>query len=576
MRLLVFLLLPCAAWAAGPGTVEFRPDTQLAGLLGLEPLSGTHMVRSNTLTFSSSDFERFSGGAIYLDEITLTAIPDSRGLAMTGGYTIENPHIGWHSNRLFIVNADVRHGDYYVAETHIEVDYPLPPPPPGDLPCVTNFGPGTYDVALVALSNLQQRAREPGVRVALAPATRLKNVGAYSVPWFWMIPPPRFAFISVTGQHPYVIFNFYRLMSNELVQIGRSDAKHAFYSTNEDCPCAGAQTIFPDCLDTYGFANNSDTYYFGPRHEITANTGFWSPLGSHFDDVPADHYRDHVAETDGFSHRLVVREADLAPTNAQYFLEAWYLVQGDTNIFNSMGHRRATPALTGTGIWNFTFTTALITGPVIRSWAARTNVVVDTGEGRFQLASFSTNLGGGMHRFHYSIANHDFDRQIGRFSVPVSPGANPTNAFFFDGDTSATNDWTFFVTNGAAVWQAPGTNGLDWGTLYSFRMDAAAPPVEIGAELSAVESGAPDAFLVPSLAPVLPIADVALDGSGAPKVQWPATSGTVYQLQAAPELTSDWTAVGGPVTAQAAMAAAVDTNQTAIRKFYRLRIGPAP
>ena len=570
MRVWVLMLVPVVAWGGPVGTVTFSVNHQLAAALGVMVPDGTHVITTNTLTFNGADLESFRDGAISAGGLQLDAIPGTRRLQMSGGFTVENPHIGYHAGKVYIVNADLMYGRHSVAMVDIVADHATLPPPPGITPCTTNNA-ATYDVALTAIDNLQQRAREAGVRVSIAPSTKLFNVGTHDVPWLWSINPPRFAFAPQLGQHPYVIFNFYRLLDGVFVQIGRSDAKHAFYSTNEDCDCAGAQTIFTGCSDTYGVANNSDPYYFAPRNEINALAGTWTSLGSHFDAVPVDDFRNHTNEVDLFTHRLVVREADLTNTVAQYFIEAWYLVQNDTNIYNTMGYRRVTPLLTNS-VWQFTTNTSLVNGPAMNAWPSRTNVAIDTGEGRVQLATATTNLGSGWFRYVFALANHDFERQLDSISLPVSPGVIFTNAACLDGDTNALNDWSFAVTNGSATWTAPTNNALDWGTLFSFRVDASAPPAGIDASLGIAETGIVDAVLAPSFAPVVPVTSVIPTGTGTAEIVWSTSSGSVYQVEATHDIHGAWLGVTEPVTAQSASLSVIDTNQTVTQRFYRVRL----
>lgn len=563
MRRILFLFVPCVAFAGSVGTLTLEINEPLAGSVGAHLTNGTYSIQSNKLTFSRADFETYAGGSLYGKGFELASIPHTLDFDLSGGYRLGQPHLGYVDGRLFLDHMDISYAGWIIGTARVEVDQPPPAHALGLTPCTTNFGP-SVDVALTALYNLFPKARD-GVRVSVGPATQLKNVGTYSVPWFWAINPPQLSYATVIGQHPYVIFNFYRVLNGVLEQIGRSDAKHAFYSTNEDCPCAGAQTIFPGCSDTYQYNNNVNQFFFAPRNEITAHTGAWTLNGSHFDGTPVDGIRHHSNEVNNFTHLLVLQEADLLLTNAQYYIEAWYIVQNDTNIFNTMGHCRVTPTLAGTN-WSFPIITSLATGPVINSWASYTNVLVDTGEGHLKLAVSTSNPSNGWVRYRYALMNHDYDRQIKNFSVPLLSNITATNFTFYDGDTNAANNWTATLTNQAVRWQTPSTNGLDWGVLFSFAFDANAPPENGSAALGILENATNESL---SVATRVPHAPLALEQNST-QIVWSAASGAIYQVQASSDITSGWFDVDSPITAQSPNLSIVDTNDSATQMFYRV------
>ncbi len=586
MRRLAMTMM--ALWAlTGSGQLNVEINADLCARFGVAPAGGLFPVTTQDLAFASQDLEWLAGGAIEAAPWRLVARPGTRQFdAWHGGdhYVLDNPHTGQHRDRLHLLNLDLRlspdladtlgqptWAGLSVGTVHVALDWPdiLHPRLFGTSPCPTNFGPN-LDVALIALDQMQQMAREPGGRVALTFATRLKNIGQHDVPWFWSILPPGNQ-MPVLGQHPYLILNLYRLADGRLEQIARSDAKHAFYSTNEDCPCAGAQVIFSGCADTYGANNNAQQFFFAPREEITAHSGSWTSLGSHFDGVPVDNIRHHSNHVDNFTHRLVAAEPDLQTSNAQYVAEAWYVVQGDTNIFNTMGHRAITPSYDGTGLWTFAFTGSLVTGPALRAWNAQTSAVIASAYGHLEWAAAVTNLGTGWWRYDLALMNHDYDRQVQSLFIPLTPGLAVTNPSARDGDAAVSNDWTATLTSTGLLWQAPAGAALDWGRLLSFRFQAAAPSAPASGWLAALEPGSD-----PGVAATLPLPRttspqaVIAAGAGA-TIAWTPQSNALYQVQASTDLaTAAWFDVGGPVTGDAPALSVLDTNATDPHRSYRI------
>ncbi len=388
--------------------------------------------------------------------------------------------------------------------------------------CIADFGDFTVDVELTDLNAISELAREAGGRVALAPSAKLRNAGNNDIRWYWAIAPlgPNGPNL---GSHPNLVMAYYRIAGGVFEQIGLSELKHAWNTTNLGCPCPGGQVMFVGCTDTYGVGNNGNQFYFGPREELTAHTVEWTSLGSHFDATPVDDFRDHGNSPvhPPFEHRLVVAEADLATPGAQYLVEAWYLVQGDQNIFNSMGFRNTSQTLVGE-VWNFVFTDSSTTpGPAINAWVDpdaagpfESNEVLDTGVGHLQLAAQVTDLGAGQFRYEYALLNLDFDRQIGAFSVPTLPGATITNVTFGDVDDDATNNWQAQIGSRAIEFASGGVNTLDWGTLYNFGFEADVGPAQTGSLLEAFEPGDAAYLALPVPGPVDAGSAADSDGDG--------------------------------------------------------------
>ncbi len=373
---------------------------------------------------------------------------------------------------------------------------------------------GEIDVSLVDLASPSQIAREAGVRVAIAFSATLTNTGTGSVDWYEPIAPTRFDGV---GPHPFLSLAMYRLDDDGLVQLGLGDVKHAFRALNIGCPCPSASSLYPGCGDVYGVSTNQDRSYLAPREEVTSYTGAWERVGSHFDRCLAreeppcdpasndeDDFRDHYGEGDfyhdAFEHRLVVPESGLLEEDGRFFLEAWYVAAGDVDLWNSLGHREVEPALSGS-TWSFELDGSLESGSMLDHIPGADRVLVDTGAGRLQLASVTTDLDGGVHRYAYTLMNFDFDRSIAAFRVPLEPGTQVTRIRSRALGDDPARDWAVVVEESAITWQAPPGEALDWGMLVGFGFDADRDPVPSSVRLAVLEPGSPTALVVSAMAP---------------------------------------------------------------------------
>jgi len=393
---------------------------------------------------------------------------------------------------------------------------PLPPGPvtqgPGD--CIPDLE-DPVDVELTVLESTSQVAREAGVRVAITFAAELTNNGPGDVAWNYPIAPQ-----SPVGSHPFLALHMYRLANGVLEQIGRADVKHAFFATNTGCACPGDNVLYSGCEDQYSGNTNINQYYLGPRDEVDAFERSWTSLGSHFDEPTINDVRGHGGSSahDSFEHRLVVQESDLQTSGASYFSEAWYLSVNDTNLGNSLGHREVTPTFSGSS-WSFPNADVMELGSILDVWVdpvspgpGEKSSLVDTGQGRVQLALVTSDLGGGVYHYEYALMNFDYEAQLSSFSVPLAPGMIATNAAFGDADGDSGNDWTASVESDRVVWTAPAGNSLDWGRLYNFRVDVDSAPLESEARMEPLAAGAE--VSVPTLAP-------ALFAPAIPALPWP-------------------------------------------------------
>ncbi len=330
-------------------------------------------------------------------------------------------------------------------------------------------------------------------------------------------------------QHPYLIWNLYRINANgSLVQIGRSSVKHAFLTTNTgNCaPGLGGNHILRrSCGDTYGTGNNDAFQDLGPRREIVPATGQFGRCRSIFD-TNCDGVENSVSSGQ-FDRRMLVRESavDLAVNpGATFFTESWYIVQDDINVYNTMATRPFNSVYNaGTNSWSSTNGTPFRLGPAIDRWvdptvfnALASNRELSVAEGHAKVAVKVVDLGGGSYRYNYAVMNVDFARAVTQgappnfevlrnlgfnsFSMPVG-ASGITGISFDDGDSNPANDWTSQATGGRVTWTSPAGNELNWGTLYSFSFVADGRAFEVPSSLGVAEAGAPSSYSVSVLAP---------------------------------------------------------------------------
>ena len=551
--LLAFAGVPRDAWAAGAGvtSIEFAPAV-LANL-GMEvdasatappQLPGQIGFAADdpaTLLFVApgGDFEGFSGGelqhrgrlllrvggqVLVLSDFVLRVAANPRELDLFDQagrrrlrFEAAQPYV--RAGELHLQNVDVTVAaelaeelgqpeleGVYLGHAHVRLPVPshaLDAQPAGTGQCDDVFT-ADRDVSLQQLGTVSQLEREPGGRVALTLSAVLRNAGTSAILWKEAIEPDGVP--ENVGEHPYLALHVYRLQGSRIKQIGRSDVKHAFFTVNEKCPCAGGHVIYPGCEDVYGASTNANRLHLGPREEVTLATGAWTRLGSHFDALPVNDFRDHDGESahDGFEHLLTVQEADLQE-GGEFYVEGWYIVRDDVDLFNSMGNYPISPDL-GAG-WTFGAPTAVMQGSILERLlaaaapASSTRAgLLDTGEGRLQLAVVTTELGGGQFHHEYALMNFDFDRQIGAFEIVLEAGVDVANVEFVDVDRDSGNDWSFTIGGSTLTWSAPAGNEQDWGTLHSFAFDTDAESPEMSVTVFAAEPGTPASYDIPAAA----------------------------------------------------------------------------
>lgn len=321
-------------------------------------------------------------------------------------------------------------------------------------------------------------------------------------------------------RHPVIAQNVYRISTvnggTRFEQIGQGWVKHGFLSTNSNgcgtCQNPGTGSLLGvHCSDTYGSGLNASQTWLGPRKEVNPFTGRWKCTGSYFSNYQNDCVsRYSNAGLSPIDHLLQLKDADLQPASGTSFVyEAYYVSENDTDRYNSIAWKPTTPSWTGTR-WNFT-QGAQTQGPAINAWGDMRSTAQPQTEGDAILAEKVTDLGGGNFHYEYALYVHTLDRQIRQFTLPVPDGLNIQNIGFRDADYDATNEWTATYANNQITWQTqtyvqnPNANSLKWGTVYNFRFDANAPPVDNQAVLGLFKPGTLQTLTAATKAPANPL-----------------------------------------------------------------------
>jgi hypothetical protein len=345
--------------------------------------------------------------------------------------------------------------------------------------------------------------------VVFVPSSTLRNTNnanTADVSWYqkFTVSPYNYPYPG-NDQHPYLIWNLYRVNDGQLEQIGASGVKHAFLTTNGGCTAPfGSHILSPNCSDTYGTGNNDNTGDLGPRSEIVPATGRWGRCFSIFD-TNCDGAANGVGSSQ-YQNRLISRESQLALAGSTFYTDSWYVIQDDINIYNTMGHRTTTVSHSSNA-WSIASQGSFTVGPVIDSWVdpianPTQNVQLKTNEGNVKAAVKvktlaacppASGLSGTCYRYDYAVHNFDLARGVLNTSPPANAGANLQvlsntgivsvslprggeagvyldTGHFADIDINPANDWTGAISPTAATWTAPGGNPLNWGTLFRFSL----------------------------------------------------------------------------------------------------------
>lgn len=368
----------------------------------------------------------------------------------------------------------------------------------GDVVVAEEAPAAGLDISLSAMSNLAVASNPvakvgtyPNGRTGLTMSTTSCNVGTVVVPWN----------APMQTTHPIIALNVYRLMNGRFEHVGWSWLKHGFLSTNSggcgSCQNPGTGSLLGlGCSDTYGTGNNADRFYLGGRDEVNPFTGVWTCTNSWFSNYQNDCTRRNPAAStlDAVDHRIDVLDSDLGNAGARYFYEAYYILPNDINTYNNLGSREATLSWTGSS-WSINPSVdTMIQGPAINRWGEMRGTTSLPGDGDVIVAVQTTDNGNGTWRYEYAVYNHNADRQVREFSVPMPYGATVTNIGFRDIDRNAANQWTATQQDHALVWSSPAFgspngNPLKYSSVFNFRFDANVPPATALATMGAYKPG---------------------------------------------------------------------------------------
>lgn len=405
--------------------------------------------------------------------------------------------------------------------------------------CLNCTGPGGATDGIVAWAPTSQlrnnvndgsaQATVPGDPLGTSSALYTANIAWYTK---FTGSPPNYNAPYKNDQHPYLIWNLYRINADgSLEQIGRSGVKHAFLTINQGCAdtCYDSHSLGLGCSDTYGTGNNDSPFDMGPRSEIVPATATWGRCGSIWD--PTCDGQDHGNSNDDWTQRLKTHESQISATahpGASYLMDSWYVARDDINIYNSMATLTGKPQYSG-GQWTFGNQANFKLGAAIDRWvnpvnppsnAKNTEIAVN--EGHAKVAVKATDNGDGTWRYDYAVMNLDFARAIVQdpppgagpdprvvsnngfdsFSVPLAAGAVVSATRFSDGDLNAANDWTVSISGSDVTWTAlASAPTLDWGTLYAFSLTVNVAPRAVSNSLHVAQRGIPASFAVATLGP---------------------------------------------------------------------------
>lgn len=337
----------------------------------------------------------------------------------------------------------------------------------------------TADVGLTNMNTIQDVgtiSADGDTFELIAPSSSLVNLvgldGA-DVPWYTKFMGTFEPYNN--DQHPYLIWNLFRVDSNGVIeQIGVSGIKHAFLTINSNCTlnCNDSHILWPGCGDVYGVGNNDSNRDVGPRFEVNPLTGVFVSNGSFFD--PGNQgFQTNDSDAPGENRMHVLRE-DLQTPGAQYFFESWYVIRDDSNIFNSMGYRPITPNNVSGNSWTYGLDPFAV-GPVIDQWvppgtdpatgSQNTTFNNATDIGHFKLAVRTEDIGSGQFRYTYMLQNFDVAEGIAGLNLNASL-SGITSVGFHDVDQNASNDWA--VVGADIDFRASVGNQMAWGTAYTF------------------------------------------------------------------------------------------------------------
>ena len=332
-----------------------------------------------------------------------------------------------------------------------------------------------------------------------------------------------------SDKHPVIGGNMYRLKNGRFEQIGQSWLKHGFCALdgNECLGCnnnGSCDWLGVGCSDPYSAWLNGAHQFLGPKSQVNPYTGVF----------PFPH---PTPPSGTISGRLQVHLSDVLPADnpgAIYWLEGHYVTPDDAqagNGYNNVSYRRINVLNNGElGSWSGSTiqeTSAIFAWNIVDPQVSVVQIDVP-GDGRMFLGYKASDLGNGYWEYEYALYNMNSERAAGSIIVPVADLLDVLNDGFHDvdyhsGEPFDGTDWAVVRNAGTIAWATElfGTdenaNAVRWGTLYNFRFQADAPPVETEIEIGLFKPGSPDMVIVTAIGPKAPLtpcpADLVVDGS---------------------------------------------------------------
>jgi hypothetical protein len=375
-----------------------------------------------------------------------------------------------------------------------------------------NAGP---DIITGDIADLEEYGND-GIQVGLGVSTTSCNAGNVPVDFF-VLP---------STDHPIIPHNLYRMSggagnADRFEQIGQSWVKHTFGADQLNvcgfgCIPADFTHLGAGCSDTYASFQNAEQEALGSRAWVNPFTGV-------FQSTANDHTGHVHTET---SHRILVNVSDLDETlnsGATYYCEVQYISPheyawcqthpGQCNMYNNASYRQYN--VTGTTSFTFSAVASTVrTTPAINAWTGATINPIEPEpgiDGRAFIAYKVTGPVAGVWHYEYALYNHNLDRGIQFFSVPLGCGITVSNLGFHappnhpgfpndgtQGGAGFSNAaWTSTQTAGALSWssqtfaQNQNANAIRWGTLYNFSFDSDQPPQATNAMIGFFKTGSP-------------------------------------------------------------------------------------
>jgi len=375
------------------------------------------------------------------------------------------------------------------------------------------------------------------------------NVGDELLPWWTTSNTSNPALFN---QHPVIAQNLYRYKQVPVVVdgvnlgnagqfecIGISWLKHGFTALSQSLcnPCQNPDntggTLDPGCSDPYVSSLNGTQSRLGPRYQVNPYTAAYPyPVNPPPPAVPS-------GGEGSIYRRLQVLNDDLVPAQnvgAMYFGEGQYVAPGDATYFingvsngvNNASYRRATVlSISGGGFQlnNAIGSTTQRRKSAIHAWKDVADpqvqiVTVDVpDEGRLEVGYRVTPLADGWYAYEYAIRNHNSDRAVGSFSIPLVSEActrveniGMRDVFYHSGEPYSDADWTMTKSN-AVSWSTEShaananANAIRWGTMYTFRFVAKRPPMSGTATIGLFKPGTPETLPVAVAVPSGPEVD---------------------------------------------------------------------